>query len=95
MSRKITISKYEGNTRCSVLVVDSYGTEHHLGYKGQGELHELGMSIIERKAEEIWDNEVKPKENLMDNAITNMIELEKNNGIHFTDSKGNHRDGLD
>ena len=34
MNRKIIISKYEGNTRYSVHVIDSYGTEHHLGHLG-------------------------------------------------------------
>ena len=32
MSRKIIIDKYRGNTHYSVYVVDSYKTEHHLGY---------------------------------------------------------------
>ena len=32
MSRKINISKYQGNTLFTVHVVDSYGQEHHLGY---------------------------------------------------------------
>ena len=82
MSRKIQIQKYKDNTHYSVYVVDGYGTEHHLGYKGQGELHELGMSIIERKAEEIWDNEVKPKEDLLENAIENCKEIDsKNNNV--------------
>ena len=74
MSKKITIHKFEGNTHYSVSVFDSYGTEHHLGYKGQGELHELGMSIIESRAEEIWANEVKPKEDLMSKAIAECIQ---------------------
>ena len=95
MSRKIIIDKYQGNTHYSVHVIDSYGTEHHLGYKSQGELHELGMSIIESRAEEIWANEVKPKKDLLGNAIKNMIEIDKKSGIRFTDDRGNHRDGLD
>ena len=94
MPRKINISKYRGNTDYSVHVTDSYGTEHHLGYwrhvRGYVYLKE-----IEEKAEEIWANEVKPIEDLMSKAIANCIELDKKNGLHFTDSKGNHRDGLD
>jgi hypothetical protein len=81
MSRKITISKCEENTHYSVSVFDSYGTEHHLGYKGQGELHELGMSIIESRAEEIWANEVKPKEDLMSKAIAECIQSDIDRGI--------------
>ena len=78
MSRKINISKYEGNTHYSVCVIDSYGTEHHLGY-----YNELGVNIhsIQKKAKEIWANEVKPKEDLMANAIKEMIEIDKKNGL--------------
>ena len=93
MSREIKIHKYENNTVYSVHVIDSYGTEHHIGYE-----HTINNDVltkIEQKACDIWANEVKPKQDLMANAIANMIELEKNNGLHFTDSKGNHRDGLD
>ncbi len=81
MSKKITIHKFEGNTHYSVSVFDSYGTEHHLGYKGQGELHELGMSIIESRAEEIWANEVKPKEDLMGKAIAECIQSDIDRGV--------------
>ena len=81
MSKKITIHKFEGNTHYSVSVFDSYGTEHHLGYKGQGELHELGMSIIESRAEEIWANEVKPKEDLMSKAIAECIQSDIDRGV--------------
>ena len=91
MPRKIDISKYRGNTHYSVYVTDSYNTKHHLGYLDIN----LTMSDIYDKAEEIWVNEVKPKEDLMANAIKNMIEIDKKSGIHFTDSRGNHRDGLD
>jgi len=81
MSRKIIIDKYEGNTHYSVSVFDSYGTEHHLGYKGQNELHELGMSIIESRAKEIWANEIKPEENLLGNAIAECIKLDEERGV--------------
>ena len=88
MSRKINISKYKGNTHYSVSVEDSYGTEHHIGY-----FKELGigtLECIEEDAEYIWNNEVKPKEDLMAKAIANCIELDKKSGI----LKGNS-DGLD
>tara|TARA_R110002020_G_C15727396_1_gene723710 strand:+ start:162 stop:422 length:261 start_codon:yes stop_codon:yes gene_type:complete len=81
MSRKIVINKYEGNTHYNVSVFDSYGIEHHLGYKGQGELHELGMSIIESRAEEIWQNEVKPKKDLLGDAIAECIKMDKERGV--------------
>ena len=90
MSRKITISKYEGNTRCSVLVVDSYGTEHHLGYLSDLTIDELkflnyptkgltNKNIVEQ-AEEIWANEVKPKEDLLANAIKECKEIDEKAG---------------
>ena len=93
MSRKIIIDKYQGNTQYSVHVTDSYGTEHHLGYFGQ--TYYLTLAEIEVLAEEIWANEVKPKEDLMASAIKECIEIDKKNGLHFTDGRGNHRDGLD
>ena len=91
MSRKIDITKYRGNTHYSVTVTDSYKQEHHIGYLDIN----LTMSDIYDKAEEIWQNEVKRKKDLMADAIENMIALEKISGLHFTDSRGNHRDGLD
>ena len=90
MPRKISINKYQGNTHYSIHVEDSFGQEHHLGF-----FKSYIIDDIERQAEEIWSNEVKPKEDLMANAIANMIELEKKSGLRFTDSRGNHRDGLD
>ena len=86
MSRKINISKYQGNTVYSVSVTDSYGTEHHLGYWK----HFDYIEDIEKRAEEIWANEIKPKEDLMHKAILNCIELDKKGGL----LRGN-RDNLD
>ena len=92
--RQIKIDKYQGNTDYSVHVVDSYGTEHHLGY--WRDVHGyVYLKEIEDKAEEIWANEVKPKEDVLGKAIANMIELDKKRGLRFTDGRGNHRDGLD
>ena len=86
MSRKINISKYQGNTVYSVSVTDSYGQEHHLGYWQ----HFDYIEDIEKRAEEIWANEVKPKEDLMHKAILNCIKLDEKGGL----LKGN-RDNLD
>ena len=85
--REIKINKYKGNTHYSVHVVDGYKTEHHLGY-----YNELGINLhsIQKKAEEIWANEVKPKEDLLGKAIAQCIKLDKKAGI----IKGNY-DGLD
>ena len=90
MSREIKINKYEGNTHYSVHVVDSFNQEHHIGY--YKEIPHEGF--IHSKAEEIWQNEVKREVSSMDKAIANMIEIDKKK-FHFTDSMGNHRDGLD
>ena len=79
MSRKINISKYEGNTHYSVHVINSFGTEHHLGY--WSELDNSVMLVIEAKARVIWENEVEPKEDLLGKAIKNCIEIDKKNGI--------------
>ena len=76
MSRKITISKYEGNTHYSVNVFDSYGTEHHLDY-----YKHLRLWEIEARAQEIWANEVKPKENLMNKAIAECIQSDIDRGV--------------
>ena len=89
MTRKIVINKCKGNTHWSISVIDLYGTEHHLGYSSI--LNEAFNKEIHKKAEKIWENEVKPKEDLLANAIKEMIKISP----RFTDSRGNHRDGLD
>tara|TARA_R100000995_G_scaffold69792_1_gene38376 strand:+ start:3620 stop:3898 length:279 start_codon:yes stop_codon:yes gene_type:complete len=92
MSRKIIIDKYQGNTNYSVHVIDSFGQEHHLGYLG---ITFHTFTEIDVLAEKIWSNEVKQEIDSMSLAISNCIELDKKAGLHFTDSRGNHRDGLD
>ena len=87
-NKKIVITKNKGNTHYSIYVIDGYGTEHHLGYSSV--LNEAFHKEIHRKAEKIWNNEVKPKEDLLSKAIANCIELDKKSGI----LKGN-RDNLD
>ena len=79
MSRKINISKYEGNTQYSVHVIDSFNQEHHLGYYSI--LTPQNEYEIESKAEEIWSNEVEPKEDLMSKAIKECIDIDIKNGI--------------
>ena len=78
MSRKINISKYEGNTHYSVHVINSFGTEHHLGY--WSELDNSVMLVIEAKARVIWENEVEPKEDLLGKAIKECIEIDRKAG---------------
>ena len=75
-NRKIIITKNEGNTHYSVYVVDSYGTEHHIGY-----YKHLYTNKIDEEAQQVWQNEVKPEVNLLDKAIANCIELDEKNGI--------------
>ena len=93
MPRKIHINKYQGNTVYSVYVEDSFGQEHHLGY--YNEFTPEIMSEIEADAEMLWQNEIKNEPSSMDLAIAACIELDKSSGLYFTDSRGNHRDGLD
>jgi len=76
MSKKINISKYEGNTHYSVSVVDSYGTEHHLGYYTW-----LNDEEIDKRAKIIWANEVKPEEDLMAKAVLDCICLDEIRGV--------------
>ena len=93
MPRKIHINKYQGNTHYSVIVEDSYNQEHHLGY--YNDLSPEILSEIEADAEMLWQNEVKNEPSSMDLAISALIKLDEQSGIHFTDDRGNHRDGLD
>jgi hypothetical protein len=79
MSRKITINKYRGNTHYNVHVIDSFGQEHHLGY--YNELPTSVMYELELQAEEIWENEVKPKEDLLGNAIAECIQSDIDRGV--------------
>ena len=79
MDRKISINKYEGNTHYSIHVVDSYGTEHHIGYSSK--LDNDMLTEIEQQACDIWANEVKPKEDLLGDAIAECIELDKKRGV--------------
>jgi len=65
MSREIKVNKYEGNTHYTVVVIDSYGQEHHVGiYK------HIYTNKLEEKALEIWSNEVKREITPMERAIS-------------------------
>ena len=79
MARKIIISKYQGNTVYSVSVFDSYGTEHHLGYWKNYDNTKL--EDFEKWAEEIWANEVEPKEDLLGNAIAECVKMDIDRGV--------------
>jgi predicted metallo-beta-lactamase superfamily hydrolase len=65
MSREIKVSKYEGNTHYTVVVIDSYGQEHHIGY-----YKHIYTNKLEEKALEIWSNEVKREITPMERAIS-------------------------
>ena len=88
MSRKITIYKWRGNTDYSVEVEDSYGRLYHLGFLKSEVIDELKFSnrkatqqnLIEQ-AEEIWDNEVKPKKDLLGDAIAECIQMDIDRGV--------------
>jgi hypothetical protein len=88
MSRKIVIDKYQGNTHYNIHVIDSFGQEHHLGYSSV--ISESFRKEVERRAEEIWSNEVKRDISPLSRAIKECIEIDKKSGI----LTGN-RDGLD
>ena len=79
MGRKINISKYQSNTVYSVSVTDSYGNDHHLGYWKHFDF----LEDIEKRAEEIWANEVNPEVDQyfdgLGKAILNCKEIDKSN----------------
>ena len=76
MSRKIKITKYQGNTHYTVHVYDSYGQEHHLGYLDLT----VKMKDIDKLSEEIWSNEVKREITPMERAIKECIDIDISNG---------------
>tara|TARA_R110002012_G_scaffold309140_1_gene515984 strand:+ start:347 stop:604 length:258 start_codon:yes stop_codon:yes gene_type:complete len=80
MSRKINISKYQGNTHYTVHVYDSFGQEHHIGYFSKPNSR-ISLEIIHDEADKIWSNEVKRVPSLMSKAIANCIEIDIKNGM--------------
>ena len=78
MSRKIKINKYQGNTHFTVHVVDKYGVEHHLGF-----FKHIYSNVIQEKAEQIRANESAPEVDLLNGAIINCIELDKQRNINY------------
>ena len=88
MARRIIIDKYEGNTHYNIHVIDSFGQEHHLGYSSV--LSKSFRKEVERRAQEIWENEVKRDISPLSRAIKECIEIDRKSGI----LTGN-RDNLD
>ena len=80
MCRNYNITKYKGNTHYTVNVTDSFGQEHTSFFET---VKECGKYIID-----IWENEVKKPENLLNKAITNCIEIDKRSGILKENSDG-------
>ena len=83
MSRQIKITKYEGNTHYNVVIVDSFGQEHQMGYYAL-------PPVLDRECEEIWSNEVKQELDPLSSAIHELHQHDVKRGI----LTGN-RDGLD
>ena len=83
MSRQIKITKYEGNTHYNVVIVDSFGQEHHMGYYAL-------PPVLDRECEKIWSNEVKREISPLSSAIHELHQHDVERGI----LTGN-RDGLD
>ena len=75
MSRKINITKYQGNTHYSVSVTDSYGQEHHIWY-----YKHVYTIKVQETAEEIWSNETTPEVDINALAILNCIQIDKKSG---------------
>ena len=75
MSRKINITKYQGNTHYSVSVTDSYGQEHHIGY-----YKHVYTNEVQEKAEQVWSNETKPEVDINALAILNCIQIDEKSG---------------
>tara|TARA_R110002020_G_scaffold468095_1_gene692119 strand:+ start:453 stop:728 length:276 start_codon:yes stop_codon:yes gene_type:complete len=86
MARKITISKYQGNTDWSIEVEDKYGQLHHLGYYPAHQFVDKNkddLTNIEGKAEEVWKNETPPDEKaeLLSKAIAECIQSDIDRGV--------------
>ena len=81
--KQINIIKYKGNTHYSINVTNKYGKEYHLGYINASNIDSLIVCnrSISEQAEEIWANKVKPKVDLMAEAIKECIEIDKENNI--------------
>ena len=89
MSRKLRIYKWRGNTDYSVEVKDNYGKLHHLGFLRCEVIDELRFlnhpnTVTQQnliaQAEEIWENEVEPKKDLLANAIKECKEIDEKAG---------------
>ncbi len=78
--RNYSITKQKNNTHYSVSVTDSYGRQKGSFFRTKSECHEFIYSV--------WENEV-PKtnkeiqEDLLSSAISNCIEIDKQNNINL------------
>ncbi len=71
--RDYKITKYMNNTHYIVNVVDSYNQEHTSFFRTIEECHQYVYKV--------WENEVKPKEDLLSKAIANCVKLDINRGV--------------
>ena len=78
--RSYNIIKYKNNTHFTVNVVDSFGQNHSSFFRTTEE--------CSKYAYEVWENEVKKPEDLLNKAIANCIELDKKSGILKENSDG-------
>jgi hypothetical protein len=74
-------------------VTDSYGNKYDNYFEHAYEANNWIYYIWENE-DEFNLNKNKEQE-LLANAIWGCTKLDEELGLHFTDSKGNHRDGLD
>ena len=74
--RDYSITKYKGNTHYTVYVTDSYGQKHSSFFRTR---QECGEYVYE-----VWTNEVKEKDCLLNIAIGNCVELDIKRGVEPT-----------
>ena len=87
---KITLSKWKGNTVYSIYT-EKYDEQYHLGYIQADKIDALLQDL---ELEEQYNKIEKPcpKARKLSECIGAMIKADR---TYFTDSRGNHRDGLD
>ena len=71
--RNYNITKYKNNTHYTVNVTDSFGQEHTNFFRENSECHKFIY--------EVWENEVKKPVDLLSEAITECIKLDKERGV--------------
>jgi hypothetical protein len=87
--RNYKISESHSKEWLKVEITDEYGCETTV--------YEKNILDASKFIVKWWSGAKKRKEEResLSRAIQNCIELDKKGGLHFTDSRGNHRDGLD